>query len=56
MSKIDYKKIKKLSEEINKETDAEKELQLSIEKARAYGIPENKILHNIDEIDEYFKS
>lgn len=44
------KQIKETHEEVN----AELMLKDSIELARKCGVPEDKILHNIAEIDEFF--
>ena len=55
LNKYDWRnrdKYKKRIEE-NKNTSADR-LRESIELARACGVPEEKILHNVKEIDEYF--
>ena len=49
---------KKLTDELELSSQQISKLRLlcSIERARLVGVPEDRILHNIDEIDKFFTS
>ena len=48
--------IMEIMDKMENTNDVDEKLQLSIELARAAGVPEERIIHSVDELDEFFMS
>lgn len=48
--------IMEIMDKMERTNDIDEKLQLSVELARAAGVPEEKIFHSVDELDEFFMS
>lgn len=48
--------IMEIMDKMERTDNIDEKLQLSIELARAAGVPEEIIIHSVDELDEFFMS